>query len=132
MKQWDRADHPRLGVARSPFGVGADLVAVSGDFDELASGLEMTELLDECVDERRHVVLDLSRTEYIGSAGLAVLVRAQQQLAEVDRDIVLVQPHAQVARILELTGMDDVLVSVDTEDAAREALLRGSAADPPA
>jgi anti-anti-sigma factor len=46
------------------------------------------------------------------------LVRAQQELEGIGRRLVLVNPHPAVRRVLDLTGLSDVLPSTETTSAA--------------
>jgi anti-anti-sigma factor len=63
-----------------------------------------------------HVVFDLTRLTFMDSAGVRILVRARRQAAEHRLSIALAGPTPSVARILELTGVDQafaVHASVD-------------------
>jgi anti-sigma B factor antagonist len=101
---------------------GADIVVVLGDFDALASALELTEYLEGCVAAHKDALLDLSQTQFIDSAGLGLLVRACRRLEEVERQLVLITPHPNVARILRITNLDGVLTTAPSAEAARAAV----------
>lgn len=120
-EEQDIAD--RLIFTRSTLEDAAEVIAVRGEFDSLvAGGLEFTELLNECIEARRHVVLDLSDTGFIDSTGLGVLVAAHRRLAEVGRGLVLLRPRSQFTRLLDLTGLDKLLPTVASAEEARAAL----------
>jgi anti-sigma B factor antagonist len=53
-----------------------------------------------------HVVFDLTHLTFMDSAGVRVLVRARRQAAEHGLTLVLAAPTPSVARILEITGVD--------------------------
>jgi anti-sigma B factor antagonist len=56
-----------------------------------------------------HLVVDLSRTEFIDSAGLASLIRAMTVLNDRDGEIELVRPRSENAwRVFRLTKFDEV------------------------
>lgn len=62
-----------------------------------------------------HLIVDLSRTEFIDSAGLASLIRAMTVLNERDGEIELVRPRSENAwRVFRLTKFDEVF-TIHTE-----------------
>lgn len=57
----------------------------------------------------RHLVIDLSQTPFLDSAGIAVLVSALKQCRQRGGDVRLVTPQSEaVKRIFELTKFDRV------------------------
>lgn len=87
-------------------GGGIGVVRVSGEVD-MSTTPEFAKLLRSQVEAgRRAVVVDLSRTAFLGSSGLAALVEAEQ-LAGAKTRLVLAGPvNHVVARALEFTGLD--------------------------
>jgi anti-sigma B factor antagonist len=73
--------------------------------DELAQ-LEAAEL----------VVIDLRQLEFIDSTGLGAPVRAHQRAQELGHRVVLVRGNGQVERLLNLTGLEEQLLLVDSPD----------------
>jgi anti-sigma B factor antagonist len=61
--------------------------------------------LGEGVDE---LVIDLSETEYIASAGLRVLVTADKMMSGRKGSLLLSHPNDSVVEIFEMTGLSDV------------------------
>ncbi len=88
---------------------GTRLVTLSGEFDVFGSGADVQELLEECARSACHVVLDMSQVSFIDSAGVALLVETHRELSAADRRLVLLCPHPNVRRLLELTGLVEVL-----------------------
>ena len=67
----------------------------------------------QCLIEQgaKHLVLDLSQTPFLDSAGMAALVSALKQCRERGGDVRMVWPQAEpVKRILALTKFDRVFV----------------------
>ena len=64
------------------------------------------------------VVLDLTGVTFMGSAGLASLVRHRDRCAEHGSALRLVAPNREVLRPIQLTGMDEELVTFATVDDA--------------
>jgi anti-anti-sigma factor len=68
--------------------------------------------LRRAIDGEAQVVLDLSALQFIDSEGLRCLVKAAQELAETRR-LGVIRPSSEVARLLSLTGIDEVLPFLD-------------------
>ena len=55
------------------------------------------------------VVIDLSQISFLDSSGLRVLVAANQDLRARSADLVLRGPSANVRRVLQVTGLSDLI-----------------------
>jgi anti-anti-sigma factor len=55
---------------------------------------------------RRSVAIDLSRLEFIDSAGLGMLLIARDEAIKAERKVVLRNPQGQVKRIFAATNFD--------------------------
>ena len=93
---------------------GTKLVTLGGELDVLTAGAALRELLEQCAESGRHVVLDMSQVTFIDSAGIGLLVKTHRRLADIDRRLVMLRPHPSVRRIIELTGLDQVLLVADS------------------
>ena len=93
---------------------GTKLVTLGGELDVFTAGAAVRELLEECVESAYHVVLDMSQVTFIDSAGIGLLVRTHRRLADIDRRLVLLRPDPNVRRIIELTGLDQLLAIADS------------------
>jgi anti-anti-sigma factor len=110
-----RGDSPQNGVGcravQSHFRVEARsqgqayVLAVSGELD-LAAASSLEGELDQALESGSQViVIDLRDLEFIDSTGLSVLVRAHQRAQQSNLQLGLVNPGAQVERLLSLTGL---------------------------
>ncbi len=94
------------------------LVALRGELD-LLSVSKVAEVLDGLEPEAgdlRHVVLDLRGLSFIDVPGLKELLR-QNEFARSNRyNLAVVRGSAAIQRVLELTGVEDMLVLVDDPD----------------
>jgi anti-anti-sigma factor len=83
----------------------ARVLAVSGELD-LAAASSLEEELDRALSSGSElIVLDLEGLDFIDSTGLSVLVRGHQKAQEAGINLGLVNPGAQVERLLSLTGL---------------------------
>jgi anti-anti-sigma factor len=95
-----------LNYQESHLDDGTRLVELGGELDLSTASAEVQELLEECAESACHVALDLSGVTFIDSAGLALLVKTDRRLSAAGRRLVLLRPHPNVQRILEITGLD--------------------------
>ena len=97
---------------------GCLLVAVDGELD-LGTADQLHEILEPAIAASvGPVVLDLAELRFCDSAGLAVLVKSHNVLAGQARRLVVAQPSAPVARVLELSGLNRVIATASTIDDA--------------
>jgi anti-sigma B factor antagonist len=66
----------------------------------------------------RHVVVDLSRVEFLDSTGLGVLVGALKRLRAAGGTLGLVCAHERLLKIFRITALDRVFALYDTVEAA--------------
>ena len=106
---------------------GIRVIAVRGELD-LSTASELEGPLDEAIAAGdAAVIVDLSECEFIDSTGIALIVRAWQQL---DRTadgngtgrVVICSYNDQVRRVLEITGLELSIPIHSTRDEALAAL----------
>lgn len=99
-------------------------ISVRGELDlSTAPGLEGP--LDQALDGGEgSVLIDLSQCEFIDSTGIALIVRAWQQLdsGQNGRSLVICSQNDQVRRVLEITGLELSIPVLQTRDEALAAL----------
>jgi len=94
---------------------GARLVTVGGEIDLSNVGAVMARISGLIRSESSLVILDLSGTTYLDSAGLGMLFRLDQRLGYSRQELCLVvPPGSPVRRVLELTNLDQVVRVEDT------------------
>jgi anti-sigma B factor antagonist len=82
-------------------------------------------------DGRLLVMLDLTRVDYIDSAGIGVLAMAAGQLKEAGGRLALVAGEGRVKALLHLTGLDEIMPLSETVEQAADR-LRSSGTPPSA
>jgi anti-sigma B factor antagonist len=73
-----------------------------------AAGLQAA-LLDAAGNSHRHLVVDMTRTRFCDSSGIHALATAHQRARREDRQLLLAASSPAVLRILELTGIDQLI-----------------------
>ena len=93
-------------------GSSGPVVAVHGEFD-----LSAVEPVRRCIDgvrrSGRPLIVDLSGTTFIDSAGLKVLLEAYQAQGRNDEAVVLRNPSPAVRRIIDMTGICELIRVVE-------------------
>ena len=82
-------------------------IAVSGELDTHTAP-QLAEHLAG-IAEGTAVVLDLSGTTFISSAGLSTILNAQRQLSSSGGSLRVASPTVAVARLIELSGLNATL-----------------------
>jgi anti-anti-sigma factor len=97
----------------------AVVAAIVGEVDASNSG-ELAAGLREAVNNRStRLVIDLSPTRYLDSAGINLLFNLAEELRAHQVALALVvEPGSSVQRMLDLTGLDKVNATFPTLDAA--------------
>ncbi len=108
---------------------GDDVVVlvISGPMDvETVPGLR--DLIARLIEDgHRRLVLDVSQVDFIDSIGLGVIVGVVHRLRPHDGSLALVDPSAQVRRVLEITQLVRVVAVHESADAAVSAVRAGDA-----
>lgn len=90
---------------------GQATVAVSGELD-MSTAPQLSQSLAEVLDQHpREVTVDLGGLSFIDSTGLALIVRTSNALRAHEGSLRLVRPTPPVRRVLEIVGLDGLLVA---------------------
>jgi anti-anti-sigma factor len=104
------AELERHGTAQARIDTGTDdsgapLVVVSGELDMSNADSLQRAVAAITADRPQRLVFDLSGVRFMDSAGIAVLVAAAAEAGKVQ----LRSPSPIVRRVVELTGLSDIL-----------------------
>lgn len=94
-------------------------VSVTGEVD-LSNARPLLDAVAAAVpDDAAHVVLDLTHTTYLDSAGIAALFRLAERLRTRRQDLrLVVPPDSPIRAVLRLTHLDHVIPVDDTPSGA--------------
>jgi len=97
-------------------------VSVQGRLDS-SSAPELSEALEPVISVGdATVVLDLSATEYVSSAGLRVLLATTKRLKAAGRTFILCGVSSRIMEVIKVTGLDRVLDIRGTVEEALEGI----------
>jgi anti-sigma B factor antagonist len=115
-------------VQQEANGRSAAIVRAAGELDMITVP-ELREQLFAQLDQRHHVVLDLSRVTFFSSIALQVLAEAHDEAAARGASLHITGSGSRpVRRPLEITGLDRVLVISSVPAAALATQLLDGAA----
>jgi len=95
----------RATVERDPDPTGEPVIRICGEVDMSNVVTVENDITNALTDRPPRVVLDLSELDFIDSSGIAVLLRAAEKTERLE----LRNPSSTVQRIIEATGLTDVL-----------------------
>ena len=104
------------------------VLAVRGELD-LFNASEFKAMFAQCIEAGRvRIIVDLAETTFVDSSGLSVLMDAFKRLRSRDGMLAIVNLNARIARILEITGLDQTFTILPTREAAIDAVAATNAA----
>ena len=83
-------------------------VAISGNIDTVTAP-ELDTKLQENLSGIKDLILDFAAVDYISSAGLRVILMANQQLEDADGTMTIKNANDDVRDVFEMTGFDSLL-----------------------
>jgi anti-sigma B factor antagonist len=94
------------------------LFEISGRVDSTTAG-QLGEALNSAIDAgKNRIVLDLSKVEYMSSAGLREMVSALKRVQNAPAssgDVRVANPSERVREVLELAGLDEIFKIFPTQ-----------------
>jgi anti-sigma B factor antagonist len=89
-------------------------VTVVGEVDTFTAPVLRSTLDSQLEQQPRELVIDLSGVQFLGSAGLAVLVETQKSSRSREVGLRLIASTRAVTRPLEVTGLIDLFTIADS------------------
>ncbi len=106
---------PSLEI-RGESDAGAHTLWLKGELDLVSAGLLETRIAELCTDGASRIVLELSALEFMDSTGLRSLLVSEELCSVNSCQLLLGQLSPQVARLLELSGLEGRLPRVSRTD----------------
>lgn len=98
------------------------VVTLHGDLDSESAPLLIREVEGWLAEGGTELRLDVAELRFVDSAGLRSLLILRERATRVDATVVVVRPSDATRRLLEIIGLDDVLLAPDSEDAGSHAV----------
>lgn len=88
---------------------GLRLITLNGKLDGNGVYAVEVDFIRNCVEGKHHVVVDLSKVNYISSIGIPMLIRTANLVRERGGKMVLLNPQHNVADVLDLVGVSHII-----------------------
>ncbi|MGI6108617.1 MAG: STAS domain-containing protein [Eubacteriaceae bacterium] len=86
---------------------------IVGEVD-VATASPFRDALEQAVDSgAKEIFLDISDMEYIDSTGIGILIDMKKNIMEPDQEFVLIHPKRSIAKLFQLTGVDQIFRIVE-------------------
>ena len=109
-------------ISTENLGDGLCVIALSGEVDLYTAPEFKQELLDAISNGAKEVVVDFSKTTFIDSTTLGVLVGGVKRLRTNEGQLSLVCSDRNITKIFEITGLDRVFTIHATREEAVDAI----------
>jgi anti-anti-sigma factor len=120
VSDWEQLAASRLGLRVAVDG-GVTTLALRGELDVSAGGGLLDRLEVELTREPDEIVFDLAELDFIDSTGLRTLLQARDICDRCAARLSIVEGRGHVARVFDLTGLDEVLPVVSRAREVAEA-----------
>ena len=108
-----------MTISVTDYAIHMAIINPQGRLDALSAPTMRDQFNKLFCEGTTHFVIDLSNTQYLDSAGLAVFVSLLKRVRKVGGDVKLTQPkQASVQRTLSLTRFDHIFEVADSVEAA--------------
>jgi anti-anti-sigma factor len=105
----ERADMTDVARVDTTTEHGTEIVRVFGEID-LSNAARVRDAIGAALPDLPVVVLDLTGTEYLDSAGVAMLFRLAERLSYNRQELqLIVPPDAPIRAVIRLTTLDQVI-----------------------
>ncbi len=105
---------------------GIRLIALNGALDMNGTYAIEVEFVRHCAGKNVHVLVDLSKVNYISSIGIPMLVNSAKAVARQGGKLALLNPQRAVEDILEIAGIPPIIpIYYDLQSAAAAMLQPG-------
>jgi anti-anti-sigma factor len=101
---------------------GVAVFKLIGSLDAISAPNIGTQMLSHIDDGDTKIVMDVSKLDYISSAGLQTILKVTRKLSSVNGGFALAALTPNVKEVIELSGFTVFLSIFDTVDAAVESL----------
>ena len=88
---------------------GIRLIKLSGALDMNGTYSIEIEFVRQCAGDNVQVVVDLSKVNYLSSIGIPMLINAAKSVAGQGGKMALLNPQKNVAEVLEITGIRQII-----------------------
>lgn len=101
---------------------GIRLIKLIGALDMTGTYSIEVEFVRRCDGDNVHVIVDLSKVNYLSSIGIPMLINTAKSVASRGGKLVLLNPQQNVAEVLDIVGIQQIIPVFTDFEAARAEL----------
>ena len=105
---------------------GISLIKLSGKLDIMGVGKIETKFAGHCAGENVRIIVDMSKVDFLASIGIRLLTVNAKSLASRKGKMVILNPTAEVQKVLEITGIPSIIPIYSHLESAETVLLAKS------
>ncbi len=98
-------------------------VKLEGRLDSPGVARVETRFVAALVPSGRHVLVDLSQVEFVGSLGVRMFISVARSLGHKDAQLILFAPQAQVREVFDNVSLQDI-IPICTDEAEAQSTLK--------
>jgi anti-anti-sigma factor len=110
-----------MEITQEQLDKGIMKVTLNGSLDVKGAGEADTQF-SGMVGNGRKIIADLSKVDFMASAGIRVLVKFARALGETGGKLVIIHPTDTARRAMRTTGLTNIVPIADNEQAAIRAV----------
>ncbi len=107
----------------SEFENGINLIKLTGKLDAAGVGEIEKKFLDYYSGENVRMIVDMSNVDFLASIGIRLLTVSAKSLSKRKGKMVILNPTAEVQRVLEMTGIPAIIPIYSHLESAETVLL---------
>jgi anti-sigma B factor antagonist len=104
---------------------GLRLISLIGQLDGTGVYAVEVDFIRNCVEGNHHVLVDISKVNYISSIGIPMLIRTAKMVWERGGKMALLNPQHNVSDVLDLVGVSHIIPIFYDLKAARMGMSDG-------
>jgi anti-anti-sigma factor len=105
---------------------GISLIKLTGKLDIIGVGEVETKFAGYCAGDNVRMIVDMSKVDFLASIGIRLLTVNAKSLASRKGKMVILNPSADVQRVLEITGIPAIIPTYTHLESAETVLLAKS------
>jgi anti-anti-sigma factor len=102
---------------------GISLVKLTGKLDMIGAGEIETKFAGYCAGDNVRVIVDMSDVDFLASIGIRLLTVNAKSLSSRKGKMVILNPTAEVQKVLEITGIPAIIPIYSQLESAETVLL---------
>ncbi|MGM0609208.1 MAG: STAS domain-containing protein [Candidatus Muiribacteriota bacterium] len=84
---------------------------------------EVNLTFEEVLTQNKHLLLDLSKLNYVNSSGLGIFINLLKNMRKLNKKFIIINPAEEVKMLFDITSLDKMFEIVKTKEEAKDLVL---------